>query len=138
MPTVFAKILRAEIPAYKICENQDFLAFLDAFPIARAHVLVIPKQATDNFWDINTQLLSKILPFAQPIAKAIQTYTGCTKCASAVVGLEIAHAHLHLVPINHIQDLDFTRPKLQLSATEMQEIQQQLQQLISSNPTLWD
>lgn len=130
MPTIFAKILRAEVPVYKICENDDFLAFLDAFPIAPAHTLVIPKQAVDNFWDMSSSELSAILNFARPIAKAIEKYTGCQKCGSAVVGLEVAHAHLHLVPVNEVKDLDFTQSKLRLSPQEMQQIQQDLQKLL--------
>lgn len=130
MATVFAKILRAEIPVYKIQEDENFLAFLDAFPIAKAHTLVIPKLAVDNFWDMDLELLSKILQFAKPIAKAIEQYTDCQKCGSAVVGLEVAHAHLHLVPINAVKDLNFNQPKLSLNHSEMQQIQQDIQQLL--------
>lgn len=130
MPTIFAKILNNEIPFYKIHENDNFLAFLDAFPIAKGHTLVIPKLAVDNFWDMNAEGLEKILKFAQPIAKAIEKYTACKKCALAVVGLEIAHAHLHLLPVNAVNELNFNQKKQQLSSTEMEQIQYELNKLI--------
>lgn len=122
--TIFSKIIDGEIPAYKIAENEHFFAFLDIFPLVKGHVLVVPKVETDCFFDLSSQELSEILVFAQPIAKAIERAFPCNRCGLSVVGLEVPHAHLHLVPINSADDLNFNRPKLRLSAEELQAVQQ--------------
>ncbi|MBL7761344.1 MAG: HIT family protein [Sediminibacterium sp.] len=122
--TIFSKIIAGEIPAYKIAENDHFFAFLDIFPLVKGHVLVVPKAETDCFFDLSANELSEILVFAQPIAKAIERAFPCNRCGLSVVGLEVPHAHLHLVPINSADDLNFNRPKLSLSAVELQEVQQ--------------
>ncbi|MDD2793330.1 MAG: HIT family protein [Sediminibacterium sp.] len=122
--TIFSKIITGEIPAYKIAENEHFFAFLDIFPLVKGHVLVIPKAETDCFFDLSAKELSEILVFAQPIAKAIERAFPCNRCGLSVVGLEVPHAHLHLVPINSADDLNFNRPKLRLSADELQAVQQ--------------
>src|SRR6478735_5429687 len=98
--TIFSKIISGEIPSYKIAENDKFFAFLDIFPLVEGHVLVIPKAETDKFFDLETPYLSEILLFAQPIAKAIEKVFDCNRCGVSVIGLEVPHAHLHLVPIN--------------------------------------
>ncbi len=121
--TIFTKIIKGEIPSYKIAENDKFYAFLDIFPLVKGHVLVVPKVEVDQFFDMPQDYLSGILSFSQPIAKAIEKSFDCNRCGISVVGLEVPHAHLHLVPINEADDLNFTRPKLKLSADELKEVQ---------------
>lgn len=121
--TIFTKIIKGEIPSYKIAENDKFYAFLDIFPLVKGHVLVVPKVEVDQFFDMPEEFLSGILSFSQPIAKAIEKSFDCNRCGISVVGLEVPHAHLHLVPINEADDLNFTRPKLKLSADELKEVQ---------------
>lgn len=122
--TIFSKIIAGEIPAYKIAENEHFFAFLDIFPLVKGHVLVVPKVETDCFFDLSSSELSEILVFAQPIAKAIERAFPCNRCGLSVIGLEVPHAHLHLIPINSADDLNFNRPKLRLSADELKAVQE--------------
>lgn len=121
--TIFSKIIAGEIPSYKIAENEKFFAFLDIFPLVKGHVLVVPKIEVDNLFDIPENYLNELLLFSQPIAKAIEKVFPCNRCGISVVGLEVPHAHLHLIPINSADDLNFTRPKLKLSAEELKEVQ---------------
>lgn len=121
--TIFSKIIAGDIPSYKIAENENFYAFLDIFPLVKGHVLIVPKIETDKFFDLSENYLSEILLFAQPIAKAIEESFPCNRCGISVVGLEVPHAHLHLMPINSADDLNFNRPKLSLSTVEFQAIQ---------------
>lgn len=121
--TIFSKIIAGEIPAYKIAEDEQFFAFLDIFPMVKGHVLVIPKIETDHFFDLEPQYLDRILAFSKPIAKAIEKAFDCNRCGISVMGLEVPHAHLHLVPINSADDLNFTRSKLQLSKDELLDVQ---------------
>ncbi len=121
--TIFSKLIAREFPSYIILENDRFFAFLDIFPLVKGHLLVVPKVETDCFFDLSSDYLSEILVFAQPIAKAIEKAFPCNRCGLSVVGLEVPHAHLHLVPINSADDLNFNRPKLQLSAVELKEVQ---------------
>lgn len=127
--TIFSKIIAGEIPAYKIAENEKFFAFLDIFPMAKGHTLVVPKNETDKFFDLPDDFLSDMLLFAKPIAKAIERSFDCNRCGISVVGLEVPHAHMHLIPINSADDLNFSRPKLKLSQEEMIAVQE----LISKN-----
>ncbi|MCX6207723.1 MAG: HIT family protein [Bacteroidetes bacterium] len=122
--TIFSKIIAGEITSYKISENEKFFAFLDIFPLAKGHVLVVPKIEIDQFFNLSADYLSEILLFSRPIAKAIERTFDCNRCGISVMGLEVPHAHLHLVPINHADDLNFTREKLKLSPEELQEIQE--------------
>jgi histidine triad (HIT) family protein len=122
--TIFSKIIAGEIPSYKIAENENFYAFLDIFPLAKGHVLVVPKTETDCFFDLGKNYLEEILVFAKPIAKAIEKAFPCNRCGLSVIGLEVPHAHLHLVPINSADDLNFNRPKLKLTAEELKGVQQ--------------
>lgn len=124
--TIFSKIIAGEIPSYKIAENEKFFAFLDIFPLVEGHVLVIPKIEVDKFFDVPDEYLSELLLFAQPIAKAIEKAFPCNRCGLEVVGLEVPHAHLHLIPINSSDDLNFTRNKLKLSADDLKESQQKI------------
>lgn len=128
--TIFSRIIAGEIPSYKIAEDEQFFAFLDIFPLAEGHVLVIPKTETDKFFDLDDSYLSKMLLFAKPIAHAIENAFDCNRCGISVVGLEVPHAHLHLIPINSADDLNFTRSKLKLTPEELKAAQQKiLQQL---------
>jgi histidine triad (HIT) family protein len=126
MSTIFTKIIRGEIPSYKIAENEHFFAFLDIFPLQEGHVLVVPKAETDKFFDVEDNLLSEWLLFAKPIAKAIETAFPCDRCGLTVIGLEVPHAHLHLIPINSADDLNFNRPKLKLSPEQLKVVQQKI------------
>lgn len=122
MATIFSKIIKGEIPCYKIAENENFLAFLDISPLAEGHTLVIPKRETDYIFDIEDKEYSNLWLFAKQVAKKLKSKIECTRIGVAVIGLEVAHAHIHLVPINHVSDIDFSRAKLQLSSEEMQVI----------------
>ena len=126
MASIFTKIIKGEIPSYKIAENDRFFAFLDIFPLREGHTLVIPKNEVDIFFDVDDSTLSEILLFAKPIAKAIEKSFDCDRCGLAVIGLEIPHAHLHLVPINSADDLNFTRPKLKLSPDQLKQSQEKI------------
>ena len=110
--TIFSKIIARQIPSYKIAENDLFFAFLDISPLREGHTLVIPKTETDKFFDLSDEYLAQILLFAKPIADAIQKAFNCNRCGLSVIGLEVPHAHLHLVPIDSINDLDFNKTKL--------------------------
>jgi histidine triad (HIT) family protein len=125
--TVFSKIIAGEIPSYKIAENDRFFAFLDIFPLREGHTLVIPKLETDKFFDLPGDYLAEILLFAKPIAHAIEKAFNCNRCGLSVIGLEVPHAHLHLVPINSIHDLDFNGDKLKQTPEQLKATQQKLQ-----------
>lgn len=124
--TIFTRIIKGEIPAYRIAEDEYFLAFLDINPLREGHCLVIPKTETDHFFDLSENYLSKILVFAKPIAKAIEKSFHCNRCGLIVVGLEVPHAHLHLIPINRVNDMDFKNPKLKLSAEQFRNVQEKI------------
>jgi histidine triad (HIT) family protein len=124
--TLFSKIIAGEIPSYKIAENDRFFAFLDIFPLREGHVLVVPKTDTDRFFDLSENYLSEMLVFAQPIAKAIEKSFPCNRCGISVIGLEVPHAHMHLVPIDSADDLNFTRPKLKMSSEELKSAQEKI------------
>jgi histidine triad (HIT) family protein len=129
--TIFEKIVAGDIPAYKVAENDDFLAFLDVFPIAEGHTLVIPKKPTDYIFDIEEQEYIGLHLFAKKVALAIDKVMPCVRVGSAVVGLEVPHAHIHLIPINEIGDISFQKEKLQLSPTKMQEIANSISEAFS-------
>ena len=124
--TIFSKIISGEIPSYKIAENEKFYAFLDIFPLVRGHVLVVPKMEIDKFFDLPDNYLAELLLFSKPIAKAIEKSFPCNRCGISVIGLEVAHAHLHLLPINSSDDLNFARQKLKLSANELISVQDKI------------
>ena len=112
MSSIFSKIVRGEIPSYKIAEDDHYLAFLDIFPLAVGHVLVIPKNETDSVFDLHDQEYQGLWQFAKKTAKAIEKTIPCKRVGIAVIGLEVPHAHIHLIPLNNIQDIDFSQPKL--------------------------
>lgn len=124
--TIFSRIIAGEIPSYKIAENDSFFAFLDINPLAKGHTLVIPKIETDKFFDLSDKLLAEMLVFARPIAHAIEKATDCNRCGISVIGLEVPHAHMHLIPITTMDDMDFKKPKLKLSAEEFFSILQSI------------
>jgi histidine triad (HIT) family protein len=124
--SIFSKIIEGTIPSYRIAEDDYFLAFLDINPLREGHVLVIPKVEIDKFFDLDEVYLSRMLIFAKPIARAIERSFHCNRCGMAVVGLEVPHAHLHLVPIDGIDDLNFARPKLKLSADQFRNTQERI------------
>jgi histidine triad (HIT) family protein len=124
--SIFSKIISGEVPSYKIAEDQKFFAFLDIFPLVAGHTLVIPKMEIDKFFDLDESHLSELLVFAKPIAKAIERSFDCNRCGLSVVGLEVPHAHLHLIPINSADDLNFTRKKIKLSPEQLIEAQHKI------------
>jgi len=122
MATIFTKIIKGEIPCYKIAEDNDFLAFLDINPLAKGHTLVVPKVETDYLFDLDDRLLAGLSVFSKRVAKAIDRVIDCKRVGVAVLGLEVPHAHIHLIPINGLYDIDFSKPKLKLSDAEFMEI----------------
>jgi histidine triad (HIT) family protein len=124
--TIFSRIINGEIPSYRIAEDDFFLAFLDINPLREGHTLVIPKTETDHFFDLDNKFLSRILVFAKPVALAIERTFSCNRCGISVVGLEVPHAHMHLIPIDHASDMDFKKPKLTLSEEQFRNIQEKL------------
>ena len=119
MSTIFTKIINEEIPCYKIAETEKFIAFLDINPLVKGHTLVVPKVEVDYVFDLENQLLSELFLFSKSVAKKIQKAIPCNRVGVSVVGLEVPHAHVHLIPINEINDMNFSRPKLKLSNKEM-------------------
>lgn len=126
MASIFTKIVNGEIPAYKIAENEKFLAFLDINPVVKGHALVIPKKEVDYIFDLEDDLLAEMHIFAKPVAKAIQKVLPCKRIATAVVGLEVPHAHLHLIPLNTMSEFSFMNPKLKFSHEEFTALLEQI------------
>jgi histidine triad (HIT) family protein len=118
MASIFTKIIKGEIPSYKIAEDENYFAFLDISPVAKGHALVVPKKEIDYIFNLDDELLAGLHVFAKKIAKAIEKSVPCKRIGTAVVGLEVPHAHLHLIPINEISDLSFEKPKLKLNDEE--------------------
>ena len=133
MASIFSKIVAGEIPCYKIAENARYFAFLDVFPLMHGHTLGGPKKETDRIFDLSEQELAGILEFARPIANAIEKAFPCARCGIAVIGLEVPHAHVHLVPIDSADDLNFTRPKLKPGDASLKESQEKLLQALQQN-----
>ena len=132
MSSIFSKIVRGEIQCYRIAENDEFLAFLDVNPLTEGHVLVIPKKETDYIFDIEDDDYMGMWVFAKIVAQGIKKAFPCKKVGVAVVGLEVAHAHIHLIPLNHVQDMNFERPKLTLEKDVMESIAENIREAISS------
>lgn len=126
MPSIFSKIVNNEIPAFKIAETEKFLAFLDVNPLAIGHTLVIPKQEIDYLFDIENEVYAELMLFAKIVAQKIKLAIPCKKIGIAVIGLEVPHAHIHLIPMNNVSDMNFANPKLKLSAEKLEEIRQQI------------
>lgn len=122
MASIFTKIVNGEIPCYKVAETAEYLAFLDVFPLVKGHTLVIPKREIDYIFDIEDDLYTGLLLFAKKVAKAVEKSVPCKRIGVAVIGLEVPHAHIHLVPINSVGDINFSQPKIQVEKAEMEEI----------------
>ena len=122
MSTIFSKIISGEIPSYKVAEDEHFLAFLDIFPLSKGHTLVIPKVETDYIFDIESEQYANLWKFAQKIAKAQKKVVDCERIGVAVIGLEVAHAHIHLIPINGVKDINFSREKMTFTKSEFEEV----------------
>lgn len=122
MPSLFTRIVNGEIPCHKVAEDDRFLAFLDINPLREGHTLVIPKIEVDRFFDLPKDVLAGILPFAQDIARRIEAVVPCDRVGITVIGLEVPHAHVHLIPIDRVADMDFGRPKLKLTKEDLATI----------------
>ena len=122
MATIFSRIISGEIPCYRIAEDSNYFAFLDISPLAKGHVLVVPKKETDYLFDIEDDLLAGMMVFAKKVARAIGKAVPCKKVGVAVLGLEVPHAHIHLIPINELGDINFGKPKIKLTPEEFEEV----------------
>tara|TARA_Y100000385_G_C12537002_1_gene402077 strand:- start:7 stop:399 length:393 start_codon:yes stop_codon:yes gene_type:complete len=122
MSSIFSKIVSGDIPAYKVAEDYNHLAFLDIFPLSKGHVLVIPKKETDCLFELASEDYLALWKFAQKVAKGMDKVIACERIGVAVIGLEVPHAHIHLVPLNNVSDINFERPKLKFSEAEMQSV----------------
>ena len=131
MATIFSKIVNGEIPCYKIAENEKYFAFLDINPLAKGHTLVIPKCEVDYLFDIDDDLFSELTLFSKKVAKAIEKAILCKRIGVAVLGMEVPHAHIHLVPINSEADINFFKPKLKLSSEEMMKIAEEIRKFFN-------
>lgn len=130
MPTIFSRIVNGEIPCYKIAEDDRYFAFLDINPMAKGHTLVIPKIEVDYIFDLEEETLAGLTVFAQKVAKAVEAAVPCKRVGVAVLGLEVPHAHIHLIPLNHESDIDFRKPKLKLSTEEFLQIAESIRKRI--------
>ena len=126
MASIFTKIVNGEIPCYKVDESEDFLAFLDIMPLQKGHVLVIPKIEVDNIFDLDDDLISRMMVFSKSVAKKIEKVFPCNRIGIAVIGLEVPHAHIHLIPINKMNDMNFANEKLVLNQQELAEIAERI------------
>jgi len=131
MSSIFSKIVSGQIPCHKVAETELYLAFLDINPLSKGHTLVIPKQETDYIFDLEDQLLSGLMLFAKKVSKAIEQTVPCQRIGVAVIGLEVPHAHIHLVPINHIHDLDFSKTRVTMSREEYAELAQSISEIVA-------
>ena len=122
MASVFSKIIKGEIPCFKIAENDDFLAFLDIMPLKEGHTLVIPKKEVDYIYDLSDELLAEMMVFSKMVAKKIENAIPCNRIGVTIIGLEVPHAHIHLIPINNVSDMNFSLSKLNFSNEELKEI----------------
>lgn len=128
MSTIFSKIVAGEIPAYKVAESNDFLAFLDIAPLTEGHLLVIPKKEIDYLFDLDDETYTGLMVFARIVAEGLKKATPCERIGVTVIGLEVPHAHIHLIPINKMDDMNFARPKLQLTAEELEATAQKIRE----------
>ena len=122
MPRIFSKIVSGDIPAFKVSEDENYVAFLDIFPLAKGHVLVIPKKETDYIFDLDSEEYLGLFSFVKKVAKAMDQVISCDRIGVAVIGLEVPHAHIHLVPLRDVSDINFERPKLKFPDFKMKEI----------------
>lgn len=130
MPSIFSKIVAGEIPCYKIAENDNFLAFLDVFPLKKGHILVIPKKEVDYIFDLDNETYNGLMTFSKTVALALKQAIPCNRVAMSVIGLEVPHAHVHLIPMSTMNDVNFSNEKLKLPKEEFEEIAQKIKQYI--------
>ena len=130
MSSIFSKIIAGDIPCHKIDENEEFLAFLDIMPLAKGHVLVIPKIEVDYIFDIEDDLLSRMMIFAKSVAKKVGSKIECKRIGVAIIGLEVPHAHIHLIPMDTVEEINFSLPKLNFSNIQMQDISELIKSAI--------
>jgi len=130
MASIFTKIIRGEIPSYKIAEDENYYAFLDINPLAKGHTLIVPKKETDYLFDLDDDLLAGMSVFSKKVARAIENVIPCARIGVAVLGLEVPHAHIHLIPINSEADISFSKPKLKLSDEEFREIAEKIRKAL--------
>ncbi len=130
MPSIFTRIVEGEIPCYKIAEDDRFLAFLDIHPLVKGHTLVIPKQEVDYLFDLDEETLASLMLFAQKVAKGIKAAIACNRVGVSVIGLEVPHAHVHLVPINVMDDINFSRKKMDPSSETLTETAKQISRFV--------
>jgi histidine triad (HIT) family protein len=130
MPSVFTKIIHNEIPSFKIAENDDYISFLDVFPLKRGHALVLPKKEIDYIFDLDEDHYNGLLSFARKISFAIKAAYPCDRIGMAVIGLEVPHAHIHLIPINTMNDMNFSNTKLKLSNEELFESAEKIKRFL--------
>ena len=128
MPSIFSQIVAGDIPCHKVAETDEFLAFLDIMPLAEGHTLVIPKQEVDRIWDLDPKLLGRLHQFSQKVALAMEEVLPCKRVGQAVIGLEVPHAHVHLVPLHNVADINFERPKLNMSHEALGQIAEKLRE----------
>lgn len=126
MASIFSKIVAGEIPCHKIAETEDYLAFLDVFPLVEGHILVIPKKEVDYLFDLEDKLYQGLMQFAKTVSIGLKKAIPCTKVGVAVIGLEVPHAHIHLIPMNQVSDMNFSKPKLNLSQEKLKEIAEKI------------
>ena len=126
MSSIFTKIINKEIPCFKIAENDQFIAFLDINPLVKGHCLVVPKVEVDYIFDLNDEILKEMMAFSKMVSLKLKTAISCNRIGVSVIGLEVPHAHIHLIPINKMDDMNFSNPKLKLSSEEMKEVQQKI------------
>ena len=130
MASIFTKIIQGEIPSYKIAEDANYYAFLDINPLAKGHTLVVPKKEVDYIFDVDDQTLCGMMIFAKKVAKAIEKVVTCKRIGITVIGLEVPHAHIHLIPLNGLHDMEFSKPKLKLSQEEFVELAKSISKLV--------
>jgi histidine triad (HIT) family protein len=130
MSTIFSRIIQGEIPCYKVAEDENYFAFLDISPLTKGHTLVVPKIENDYIFDLNDEQLAGLMIFAKKVAKAIDKSIECTRVGVAVIGLDVPHTHIHLVPMSHGGDLNFSKPKLTLSPEEMIQISDKIRKAL--------
>ena len=133
MPSIFSQIVAGDIPCHKVAENDEFLAFLDIMPLAEGHTLVIPKQEVDRIWDLDPKLLGRLHQFSQKVALAMEEVLPCKRVGQAVIGLEVPHAHVHLVPLQNVADINFERPKLNMSHEALGLIAEKLREAFATD-----
>jgi histidine triad (HIT) family protein len=132
MASIFTRIIQGEIPCYKIGETKSSFAFLDVFPLRKGHVLVVPKKEVDNLFDLDEETYQDLMLFAQSVGKAVQKAIPCKRAGMAVIGLEVPHAHVHILPLNDVEDINFAQEKMKFSEEEMKRVAEDIQKALGA------